>query len=236
MTVREACERLEVLQGIKAETITELVSIGRLKSYKKGEILFLDKEDVNAVFFVICGAVSLYKVNNCNERRIIFICGKGAVLNEVILDGKLASMSCEALKDTLAVRFCKKQFMELMGKDTQLMEVVFRSMSTKIRRTYRQISNNSSSFCLNRKIGAKLLKLSRDYGVPTAQGTEINFDLSVTFLAELVGAKRETVSRQLKPLLQSGLICQEKFRFTVADREKLLDFVKSRDNCHNSPK
>ena len=236
MTVREACRRIQVLHGIKAETMTELVSIGRLKRYKKGEILFLDKEDVNAVFFIVCGTVSLYKVNNCHERRGIFVCGKGAMLNEVILDGKPASVCCEALKDTVVVRFCKKQMMVLMGTDTQLMELVLCSMSNKLRRTYRQISNNSSSFCLNRKIGAKFLKLSKDYGIPTAQGTEIDFDLSVTFLAELVGAKRETVSRQLKPLLQSGLICQEKFRFTVIDREKLLNFVKSRDNCHDKLK
>lgn len=45
------------------------------------------------------------------------------------------------------------------------------------------------------------------------RGVEIDFDLSISFLAEMVGAKRETVSRQVKALTNRGLIEVHKKRF-----------------------
>ena len=56
-------------------------------------------------------------------------------------------------------------------------------------------------------------------------GVEIDFDLSISFLAEMVGAKRETVSRQVKALTNRGLIEVHKKRFFIKDRERLKNFI-----------
>jgi CRP-like cAMP-binding protein len=74
---------------------------------------------------------------------------------------------------------------------------------------------------------ARLWKLSRDFGVETERGTKINFDLTTAFLAELLGAQRETVSRQLKILSEKGLIIIGKNRFIIPNRENLKNYCQS---------
>jgi CRP-like cAMP-binding protein len=53
---------------------------------------------------------------------------------------------------------------------------------------------------------------------------EINFDLTITALAEFLGSQRETVSRQVKTLSDAGLLIVKNSRFIVPSRENLLDF------------
>ncbi|MDR1575545.1 MAG: helix-turn-helix domain-containing protein, partial [Treponema sp.] len=55
-------------------------------------------------------------------------------------------------------------------------------------------------------MAANLWKLSRDHGVKSAEGVEINFDLTITALAELLGSQRETVSRWVRVLTSAGLL------------------------------
>ena len=87
-----------------------------------------------------------------------------------------------------------------------------------------QIKNTSNSITVDRQIALKLYKLARDFGIETDLGTEINFDLSITYLSEILGAKRETVSRQVKVLSELGLIKVVRKRFTIPNQNTLLDY------------
>jgi hypothetical protein len=49
---------------------------------------------------------------------------------------------------------------------------------------------------------------------------EINFDLTITALAELLGSQRETVSRWVRVLTSAGLLMVKKSRFIIPSREK----------------
>lgn len=44
---------------------------------------------------------------------------------------------------------------------------------------------------MERKIAAKLWKLGRDFGVDTEDGVMIDIDLTITLMADLVGAPRK---------------------------------------------
>ena len=61
---------------------------------------------------------------------------------------------------------------------------------------------------------------------PLDDGTLIDFDLSITYLAELLGSKRETVSRLVKQLSEAGLVEYRKNHFFIPDREKLMEYFK----------
>ena len=89
------------------------------------------------------------------------------------------------------------------------------------------MKNTTNNLRGDKRIAAKLWKLSRDHGVKTKYGTEINFDLTITTLAEFLGSQRETVSRQVKILTSAGLLIIQNSRFIIPDREKLLDLVAS---------
>ena len=65
-----------------------------------------------------------------------------------------------------------------------------------------------------------------DYGIEIEEGTLIDLNITITYLADMFGAPRETISRALKILNNEGLIINKNKRIIVPDREKLVRFFK----------
>ena len=79
---------------------------------------------------------------------------------------------------------------------------------------------------MRKSLAAKLWKLSKDYGKTVEEGTLIDLALSVTYLSEMFGIPRETISRALKILVKEGLIIQRNKRIIVVDKENLSKYFK----------
>ncbi len=86
------------------------------------------------------------------------------------------------------------------------------------------MKNNSTVVKTDKKIVSKLWKLANDYGVECEKGTKIQLDLSVTYLAKMIGAKRETTSRIIKQLIKQNLICIENSYFIITNKDELSNF------------
>lgn len=61
------------------------------------------------------------------------------------------------------------------------------------------------------------------------QGTLIDLNITITYLADMFGAPRETISRALKILQENGLILVKNKRIIVINRDKLARYFK--ENC-----
>lgn len=223
---RKILEKVEVLEGIREVTLKELAACGIVIEMRRGQCLFRDKEDIYHVYVVVDGLASLYKINSLGERKVIFTLGKGQMLNEVILNGMTASIYCDIIQDAKILAFPKKRFWVLMEQDNRLMKQVYCSMALKTRRLYRQLKNTTNAMRGDKRIAAKLWKLSYDHGVKTQEGIRIELDLSITYLADMLGSKRETVSRLVKTLSELGLVKYEKNRFLIPDTDRLNHYFK----------
>lgn len=76
---------IKIFSNINSSSKKNLIKYSKIKKYKKGEHLFLDRDRVNCIYFVLAGIASLYKLNSAHDKKVIFIYGKGEILNEVIL-------------------------------------------------------------------------------------------------------------------------------------------------------
>jgi CRP/FNR family transcriptional regulator, cyclic AMP receptor protein len=221
ISISEAFALVEVFRQATPTSIHVLRACGTMRHIYKGEQLFLDKEPVNTIYIVVSGRVSLYKVNYHGEKKVIFILDEGKFINEVILQGIPASINCEAFENAQILCFDRMDFLRVMEGDFALTKGVLDSLSVKVKRLYRQLKNTSNSVHGDKRIVAKMWKLSRDYGVACEEGTQINMALSITYLANMLGSKRETVSRQLKVLVGQGLIQIQDGQIIIPDRDKL---------------
>ncbi|GHV78879.1 Crp/Fnr family transcriptional regulator [Spirochaetia bacterium] len=226
MTVPDALKKITVLTAASPVSLAELIPYGTIRRYQKGKHIFLERDTVSHFFCILEGIAALYKINSVDEKRGIFVLGSGAMLNEVILDGKPVSLNCEILKDATVLCLERNGFLNVCRKDFGLTKVVMDSMALKIRRLEHQLKNTSTNIRGDKRIASKLWKLSRDFGVCCGRGTEIDFDLTITYLAELLGSQRETVSRQVKLLTEQGLVIVGKSRFIIPDREKLQGYFR----------
>lgn len=226
VSIKEALA-MDIFQGVSSNNLTTLESIASLIKIKKGSHLFRDKEDVKSIYFLVSGRVSLYKLNNLGEKKVIFAYGEGNLLNEVMLQNLPASINCEMLEDSIVLAFPIQKFWNVMEKDNALNRAVIESMALKIRRMYRQLKNTTNDLTGEKRLAAKLYKLSKDYGITQENGIKIDMNLTITYLAEMLGSKRETVSRQAKKLMEMQLIIMNKNEFIIPDQQKLSEFFKT---------
>ena len=223
----EQLENMEIFKNISKASLKKLAFLGEVKKYKIGSHLFRDKEDVNTLYVVVSGSVSLYKLNESGHKRVIFILGAGKMLNDVIIQDLPASINCEIFEEAQILSYDKYAFLNIMENDFTLSKNIICSLAMKVRRMYRQLKNANGVIRMEKKLAAKLWKLSRDYGVPCDNGVIINMNISITYLADLLGSKRETISRSLKILSNENLIEYENKKIKIISQEKLSEFFKA---------
>jgi len=67
---------------------------------------------------------------------------------------------------------------------------------------------------------------SRDYGVDIDNGVKIELNITVTYLADMLGSSRETISRALKHLETIGLIKYDKKKIILKSREEVSKYFR----------
>ena len=217
--------KISLFSQVNKETLYKLNEICFVRQLKKGEHLFRDKEVINSIYIIKSGKVALYKQSESAQKKVIFILGKDTIVNEVIIDNLPASINCEAFEQAEVLCFDRVKFLEVMKDDFELSKIIINSLAMKVRRLYRQ-GKNSIPIKVEKRVAAKLWKLSRDYGIEIKEGILIDLNITITYLADMFGAPRETISRALKILNNEGLIINKNKKIIVPDRDKLVKFFK----------
>jgi cAMP-binding proteins - catabolite gene activator and regulatory subunit of cAMP-dependent protein kinases len=220
-------EELEIFNNISKVSYEKLAQLGEVKKYDAGAHIFRDKEEVTTLYIIISGSVSLYKLNENGHKRVIFILGKGKMINDVIIQGLPSSINCEIFEQAQILSYDKNAFLNIMERDFLLSKNIMSSLAMKVRRLYRQLKNTTGTIRMEKRLAAKLWKLSKDYGIKTENGVIINMNISVTYLADLLGSKRETISRAIKMLINENLIIYEDKKIKVINQHKLSEFFKA---------
>lgn len=226
MTIEETFKISNILRAASPESRAEIAAFSYIKQYTKGQHVFYDREELSCFYILLEGLASLYKLNTLGEKKVIFVLAPGHLLNEFVFQNLPAAINCEVREDSQVLLLPRERFWHVMERDGELTRAAFCAMGVKIRRLYRQLKNTTNAMKGEKRLAAKLYMLARDYGRDTRRGVFIDMRLSVTYLAEMLGSKRETVSRQLKKLSELELIIMEKNRFWIPDLENLSNYFK----------
>jgi len=223
----EELRNIHVFNDLNEDTLRKLSNITRINRYEKGRVLFRDKDTVENIYILLKGKVSLYKFNEKGQKKVIFILGEEDFINEVIVQSTTASINCQTIEDS-QIMYCNiTELLQLMEQDFNLTKIILSSLSLKVRRMYRQFKNTTGVLSMGKRVASKLWKLGRDYGVAKDNGILIDMEISITYLADLFGAQRETISRVCKELSELGLIEYNNKKFIIKNEEKLLEYFKT---------
>ena len=197
-----------LLNLLSEKSRKELLDVGKVITLRKGEILFAEREEVKCMYIILDGFVALYRNSRYGEIKIIFICTNGEVLNEVVLQDKKTSICTKALADTQLLCVHRSELYKLMADNTELSRKIFDSLARKTRRLYHQVGNANGTYPIEKRLAAKIW---------------ISFELTVTFLANMLGAKRETVSRIISSWKKDEIVIHENGFLTVIDMKSLKE-------------
>lgn len=205
------------LHSLPEAAAAAVMEAGTQKTIPKGTVLFGERENCGEIYIVLDGFAALYRSSYQGENRIIFICSKGELLNEVCLERQKTSVAARALSDVTVLCVPIEKVEEMITVYPILARMLFRSLAQKTRRLYHKVGNANGTYALKDRLQALIRKLARDYGIPSDGGRTVAFELTVNLLSSMLGAKRETVSRALSELKRSGMIAHENGVLTLLD-------------------
>ena len=206
--------------------MNDLLRVSHCQEYKVGETLFLEHSFCEEVYFVISGNVTVYKDNSDGKRKIIYLLGEGSFLNDTIIyeESEKTSISCDAFTDVKTLIIPVKELKRLIIKYPDLAILIIKSLSKKTKRLYRQLKN-TTTISMDKKIAAKLWKLSKDFGYEVKEFHGFTVKVNNTYLADMLGTNRETVSRGIKKLKELGLVKVENNAIFIL-KSKIKDFYR----------
>lgn len=215
MEHRKAISKLDIFAHVDAKTMHALIQKGRVVEFAKGTQLMREREPASYLYFQLSGKSIVYNLTSNGKRKILFVFGPGALLNGNVFNTRTSSVYCETIEPSRIFVMPIHDFTKLMEHDFHLMRNIMTAQEHKLWRLSHQLKNTASGISMEKKLLSKLKKLARDFGVRNETGIEIDMNLSITFLADMLGAPRETVSRLCSSLMETGVIKIERKRITL---------------------
>lgn len=233
MEVNVQIDQLEIFSGLKSTTIQRIINASKIIEVESGTMLIRYRESADVVYIQLTGKSIEYVLTHQGKRKILFILGKGAILNGYIFNDRVSSIYCETYEKSKLIQIPVDELTKIMANDFTLTKRILMYQEKKFGRLSHQLKNTTSSMSMEKKLLAKLWKLSKDFGVDTEYGREIKMCLSITFLADLLGTSRETTSRLCSNLVEDGLIKIQKKQFTILNPEQIALSYKT-DKSNNT--
>lgn len=217
---------IEVFKDIKESSKVELKKILKERQLSTKEILFNERDIVDKVYFLKSGKISIFKMNENGERKIIFILRSGEMINEISFDNtKSTTIGCEAFDKAIILECMGKDFIKVMEDDFTLTKNILISTQNRNRRLYRQLKN-SISIRIDKKLAAKLYRIGKEFGVCKGEWTLLNVNLTITYIADMLGCKRESLSRAMK-ILQDEKLVKIEGKKVYIKKDELSSYFKS---------
>ncbi len=220
-------EGLALFKEVAPDTLQKLRKYGKIQEFPKGSLIIRAKEPLEQIYIQIDGKSIVYNLTHTGNRKILFIFGRGALLNEHVLNEHHSATYCETIEKSRIFIIPADRFVRCMQQDFALTRAVLAAQERKVWRLGHQLKNTMESIYMERKLAAKLWKLARDFGVNVPEGIEININLSVTFLADMLGTPRETASRLCRTLVDYRLIQMKGKRIIIINPQRISAFYRT---------
>lgn len=200
---------LDSLVGPDGEAASEILAACPSIELAAGEPHFRFSLPVSELLIVEHGFVVLRMAPSRTNRSIITCeAGPGRVVlppasEEVLLglvDSQLRVISQEALDALLALPGAARTLLEHLAATLGQQQEAFGNLGSA-----RHIE----------RVRRKLLQLARNYGRVAHDGILIDFPISHSVLADMVGSSRETVTRSLDELQRAGFVARRGHRYRL---------------------
>jgi CRP-like cAMP-binding protein len=202
MKLIQQIARIPLFQGLDREHYDELAMIVTDQVFQKGESIFGEEDEGTGFYVVISGRVKIFKLSPEGKEQILHIFGPGEPFGEVaVFTGRRFPASAEALEETRAFFFARKEFMDLIRKDPSLSLNMLAVLSQRLRRFSGLIENLSLKEVPGRLAAYLLYSQEEKKG-----GENLLLEISKNQLASLLGTIPETLSRILARMSREGFI------------------------------
>jgi len=200
----------------------ELISLSRQESAPAKHLVFQVGEAGDSLHIVLEGRVKVSLLSEEGKEAILSILGAGEVFGEMSLfDGEPRSAAVTTMEPCRFLVLRRQSLLPFLEKRASIMLELIAEMSRRLRAT-NTLVGNLSFLNLSARLARILLNLVQQYGKVTPKGIVIGLKLSQEELGHLVGVSRESVNRQLRLWVETGLIEYDRGTLIVLNSDALF--------------
>jgi CRP/FNR family cyclic AMP-dependent transcriptional regulator len=212
--ITEILHKSQLFSELGEGELAEVVSCIHERTFRRGEMIVLEGEDPEAVYFIIHGQVRIYRLSPDGREQVLKRLGPGEAFNLVpVLNGGPNPSSAMAWTDVTVYTIERGHFMRTVRQHPAVAMAVLADLAAKLRHMTALVEDLSL-----RTVGARLAKLllaqAAEEGAAPRRMTQQE-------MAAQLGTVREVVGRTLSELEREGLTRMERHRIVIVNRAGL---------------
>ena len=187
----------------------------------RGEHLFMEGDDGDALYVVIEGKVKLTRAAPDGRENLLSVIGPGEMFGELSLfDPRPRTSSASAVTDASLASLKHEALIPWLRERPDVSLHMLRQLARRLRRA-NDVNADLVFTDVPGRVAENLLDLAERFGNQESDGLHVHHDLTQEELAQLVGASRETVNKALADFAARGWLQISARSVLILDQERL---------------
>jgi CRP/FNR family transcriptional regulator len=206
--------RIALLSDLSEDALECVARVARRRTYAEGETIFLAGDRVEAVYLLVEGHVTVYRLSLEGRRQVLVQLHPGQAFNTVppFLPEPVSPSSAEALTDVVLYAIPTADYLRLVETCPRLARVILRDFAQRLSHLTGLVED-LALYSVRERLARFLLE--------HAEAGEITRTWTYDDLAERLGTVRDVVGRCIRAFEDKALIRRERGRLVLLDREQL---------------
>ena len=225
---RRLIANVSLFSTLSERELDELIAVARTIELAARAQLFHKGDQGTQVYVVIRGTLKALTTSDHGDDVVFSILGEGEVFGEIALLGRpqrTATVSAITPCELLVID--RRDFLAFLRSHPEAAIELLSVLAERLTRVS-ELVEDTLFLNLPVRLAKKLVHLARTHGERIAGGLRIDLKLSQEEWGDLVGATRESINKQLRAWVETGLITLEQGYVVIhrpQDLERLAGFV-----------
>lgn len=205
---------LDDLSIFKGVDYSGLISDIKVVNFAKNEYMLKEHLDNSNFYYLIEGKVSLYSNTIHGKKKIYVTLDCDNMINDADLNSNSFPYSVRCFEKAKVMVINKAALKQECSENVPLLMNLLALQVKRSHKLYSQLKH-SVSISIEKKLAAKLWEISMEYGVEEDGLQKIDFRINNTYLANLIGCSRESVSKAMHKLIDRELVITKNNRLYI---------------------
>lgn len=201
--------RTSFFNGLENEDLMRLAQIARVSNLAPETLLFSQGDESDGLYCVTGGIIRIFLTAEDSRELTIQLFEEGEIIGEIaLIDGLPRSAGAATLTETQVIFVPRQPFLNLLDSSSRLQRQIILSLCERLRQTNDQV-NRAVFHDLRHRLLVLLRQLALIHGRIEKDVAVVELDLTQGTLAQMLGASREAVNKQLRALIKEGRLSIE---------------------------
>jgi CRP/FNR family transcriptional regulator, cyclic AMP receptor protein len=199
-----------LLRDLPEDELDKLGTLAKVRTFDAGQTIFMKGDKARGMMVVLEGGVRIGASSPEGKEVVLNTIHPGEVFGEIaLIDGVERTADAVTMEPTELLILDRKDFLPYLESQPKVCVRLLQLMCKRIRTTSEQLED-FSFLDLRRQIAKRLCFLAEtDYAEPDGQGG-IVIKITQHDLGAMMGTTREAVNKQLRLMIDEGLIEQQR--------------------------